>query len=71
MSIKLTVVYEVKEEKDAEEILQLFKTNEVMEFTEDGVRIIACAQGDAMEQRDVLRGQLEQDGYNVDALLAQ
>lgn len=54
--MKVTVVYDMDEEM-AEHLMQAVKTRQVMGATG---AIIACYQGDALEERDILSGRLEQ-----------
>lgn len=46
---KVTVVYEMELEEDAQHLLEMFKTRKVMSGTGS---IVACCEGDAMEERD-------------------
>lgn len=54
MKIKVTVVYEM-EESDAQHLIEGVKTRQVMGGTG---AIVACYQGDAMEERDDVQQRL-------------
>lgn len=70
--MKVTIVYEL-EEHDAQHMLELAKTTKVL-----GKTILACCQGDAMEERDegttklaALREDLVQRAGNINALTGE
>lgn len=66
MTTKVTVVYEMELEEDAQHLLEAFKTRQVMKGTGS---IVACCQGDAMEHRDAYKWALELEGIDTEDTL--